>query len=413
MSDTQTPSLDYDVLVAGGGMVGASFALALADTGLRIGLVDSQDLSTLASQSLPKESFDPRVSAITPASQEFLDSLGVWQGVCERRCAPYTDMRVWDADGTGSIHFSAQEIHAPALGHIVENAILLAAIYGRIAETANIEVIAPVVLSGLDTRNSERQVCITLEDGRSISAALLVAADGANSKVRELAGFQTKEWDYEHQAIVTTVKTQLPHCATAIQSFMDEGTLAFLPLQQSVDGKDSQRYCSIVWSVLPEYAQTLMGMDDADFAHQLQTAIESKLGKIEHVDARQSFPLRQRHAVDYVQAGIALIGDAAHTIHPLAGQGVNLGFLDAQALAGEVRRTHAKQLAIGDLRFLRRYQRRRIGHNLGMMWVMEGFKRLFADQPLPVRWLRNIGMSGLNRASLIKHHVMRSAMGME
>lgn len=413
MSDTQAKSLDYDVIVAGGGMVGASFALALADTGLRIALVDSQDVSKLAQQAPKAERFDPRVSAITPASAAFLESLGVWQGVVERRCAPYTDMHVWDADGTGSIHFNAKEIHAPVLGHIVENAVLLAALYVRIAETRNIDVLAPVSLSGLTLSNAAQQVGITLEDGRSIYAALVVAADGANSKVRELAGFRTKEWDYEHQAIVTTVKTELPHGATAIQRFMDEGTLAFLPLQQSLESADSQQYCSIVWSVIPAYAESLMAMDDATFAKQLQASIENKLGKIEHLDTRYSFPLRQRHAVDYVQPGIALIGDAAHTIHPLAGQGVNLGFLDAKALADEVRRTHLKSLAIGDLRFLRRYQRRRIGHNLGMMWVMEGFKRLFADQPLPLRWLRNAGMSELDRSGIVKHQLMRSAMGME
>lgn len=413
MSDTQARRLDYDVIVAGGGLVGASFALALADSGLRIALVDSQDLGKLAAQVPSAERFDPRVSAITPASAAFLETLGVWQGVRERRCMPYTDMHVWDADGTGSIHFSAQEIHAPALGFIVENAILLAALYVRIAQTANIDVVAPVALNGLDLSNAQQQVSITLEDGRSISAALVVAADGANSKVRELAGFKTKEWDYEHQAIVTTVKTELPHGATAIQRFMDEGTLAFLPLQYGGDASAAQQYCSIVWSVLPTYAQSLMAMDDADFARHLQAAIENKLGKIEHLDTRYSFALRQRHAVDYVQSGIALIGDAAHTIHPLAGQGVNLGFLDASVLAEEVRRSHAKHLAIGDLRFLRRYQRRRIGHNLGMMWVMEGFKRLFADQPLPLRWLRNAGMSGLDRTGIIKHQLMRSAMGME
>ena len=413
MSENNAKSLDYDVLVAGGGMVGASFALALANSGLRIAVVDSQDLSKLAGQEKAKVNFDPRVSAITPSSQAFLESLAVWQGVLNRRCAPYSDMHVWDADGTGSIHFNAQEIHAAALGHIVENSIILAALYERIAATANIDVLAPVALHALEAGNHHGQVSITLEDGRSISAALLVAADGANSKVRELAGFQTKEWDYEHQAIVCTVKTELPHRATAIQRFMDEGTLAFLPLQQSSELVGTQQHCSIVWSVLPEFAKRLMEMDDAGFAIQLQAGIENKLGKIEHLDTRYSFPLRQRHAVDYVQPGIALIGDAAHTIHPLAGQGVNLGFLDAQALAEEVQRTHSKHLPIGDLRFLRRYQRRRIGHNLGMMWVMEGFKRLFADQPLPLRWLRNVGMSGIDRSAVIKHQLMRSAMGME
>lgn len=412
MANTNAQSLDYDVLIVGGGMVGASCALALADSPLRIALVDSQDLEHLAVHRPSTEQFDPRVSAITPASASFLEALGVWQGVLDRRCAPYTDMHVWEADGTGAIHFNAQEIHAPALGHIVENSVLLAALYARIAQVTNIEILAPVALTRLQMMNAAGRVEIELEDGRSLSAALVVAADGANSRVRELAGFKTKEWDYEHHAIVTTVKTALPHHATAIQRFMDEGTLAFLPLQQSREG-DEQHYSSIVWSLLPAKALSLMELDDASFARHLQAAIESKLGVIESVAPRFSFPLRQRHALDYVRSGIALIGDAAHTIHPLAGQGVNLGFLDAKALAQEVLRTHAKHVPIGEIRFLQRYQRRRIGHNLGMMWVMEGFKWLFADQSLPLRWLRNAGMSGLDGNSMIKHKLMRSAMGME
>ncbi len=414
MSDPKTAYLDYDVLVVGGGMVGASFALALADSGLRIAILDSQDVGQWVNKPLSEDDFDPRVSAITPASQTFLDSLGVWQGVSERRSAPYTDMHVWDADGTGSIHFNAREIHAPTLGYIVENSVLLASLYARISRVENLDLLAPVSLSSLElVQAAHAPVRITLEDGRQISTALLVAADGANSKVRELARFQTKEWDYEHQAIVCTVRTELPHRATAIQRFMDEGTLAFLPLQDNRTGALSQHYCSIVWSVLPDFADALMALNDGDFATRLEAAIESKLGKIERLETRYSFPLRQRHAIDYVRDGIALIGDAAHTIHPLAGQGVNLGFLDAKALAEEVLRAHTKQLPIGEFRVLRRYQRRRIGHNLGMMWVMEGFKWLFADQPLPLRWLRNAGMSGLDHTSVIKHQVMRSAMGME
>ena len=408
MPELDVNSVDYDLIIAGGGMVGASLALALADTSLRIAILDSQDLSQLAQVTLENSQFEPRVSAITHASKSFFTELGAWQGVESRRCSPYTDMHVWDADGTGSIHFAAQEIHADALGHIVENAVLLAAVYEQLMQAANIDLLSSKTLSGVE--KSSAGVRVALSDGRFLSARLLVGADGANSQVRALAGFATKEWDYEHHAIVTTVRTELAHDRTAIQRFMDEGVLAFLPLQ---DSDHEQHYCSIVWSVLPEFAARMMAKSDEQFCVALQSAIESRLGKIEHVAKRHCFPLRQRHATEYVQEGIALIGDAAHTIHPLAGQGVNLGLLDAKVLAKEVLRAHEKHLSLSDLRVLQRYQRARKGHNLGMMWVMEGFKRLFADQALPIRWLRNAGMSGLGRSHLLKRQVMRTAMGME
>lgn len=413
----------YDIVLVGGGLVGASLVLALAERGLRIAVLDTQPLSRQHWQREEPQAgldhFDPRVSAITPASQRFLDSLGVWDAVLERRASPYTDMHVWEADGTGSIHFAAGDIHCEALGHIVENAVLLAALHERLHGVSGVELLAPVSLESLERLPvpgpldaDQSRTVLTLADGRSLRARVLVAADGANSRVRELAGFKLSEWDYEHHAIVTTVRTGLPHQRTAAQRFMDDGVLAFLPLQ-TAPGVNDQHYCSIVWSVLPERAAKLMLLSDVEFAGALEVAIESRFGQIEHVDPRFSVPLRQRHARHYVQEGIALIGDAAHTIHPLAGQGVNLGFQDASALASQLLQALARQDEPGSLQVLRRYQRQRIGHNLGMMWVMEGFKRLYADQALPLRWLRNAGMAGLDRTVLLKSRIMHSAMGMD
>lgn len=415
---------EFDVVIVGGGMVGASLACALADSGLRLAVLDSQPFAAqdaapanLFTSPSAEPAFDPRVSAITPASQQFFNEIGVWDAIAARRLSPYTDMHIWDGDGTGSIHFSAADIHADLLGHIIENSVIVAALQQRLCGSNNISLLTPVTLTGLtppSSGSSEAQVQIELADGRCLRTRLLVAADGANSTVRELAGFQTREWDYQHHAIVTTVRTTLPHHQTAIQRFMDAGVLAFLPLRANpVSSLDGQRYCSIVWSVLPEIAQELMALDDSTFARELQAAIENRLGTIESVDKRYSFPLRQRHAHSYVQQGIALIGDAAHTIHPLAGQGVNLGLQDASVLAAEILLALNKGRDFADVRTLRRYQRRRIGHNLGMMWMMEGFKRLFAEQPLAVRWLRNAGMAGLDRTVLLKNHIMRSAMGIE
>jgi len=407
-----SPTTEFDIIVVGAGMVGVSFAIAMADSGLRLALLDSR--SPPATDNLSK-GFDPRVSAITPASRHFLSTLGAWDGIGRRRCSAYTDMHVWDADGTGSIHFAARDIHADNLGHIVENSVILAALHERLALLSNIDLLAPVTLTALQLPSPAGEtVRVTLNNGRCLSAKLLVAADGSHSKVRELAGFKTKEWDYEHHAIVTTVKTELRHRQCAIQRFMDAGTLAFLPLSAEVEAThEGQHYSSIVWSVVPEYGQTLMALNDTQFAVALQNGIESRLGAVTFVDQRFCFPLRQRHATDYVQPGVALIGDAAHTIHPLAGQGVNLGLEDANILARELTQSLEQKHDIAGLRTLRRYQRRRIGHNLGMMWTMEGFKRLFADQPLPLRWLRNAGMSGLDRTPMLKHRLMRAAMGVD
>ncbi len=415
----QSTVITFDVVVVGGGLVGASVALALAGTRLRIAVLDARPLPAPAAGYVPAERFDPRVSAITPASRRFLDTLGAWSGVEQRRSCVYTDMQVWEADGTGSIHFSARDIHCESLGHIVETGVLLDALHERLHALPDIALLAPVSLEALqrlpvpaplDADQSRTRV--QLADGRQLDARVLVAADGGASRVRELAGFELSEWDYEHQAIVTTVHTQLPHRHTATQRFMDEGVLAFLPLQASSVGAD-QHIASIVWSVVPDRAAALMALDDEAFARALEHAIEGRFGRIGQVDPRLCVPLRQRHAKQYVQEGIALVGDAAHTIHPLAGQGVNLGFADAAALAAQLREALERDDEIGSLQVLRRYQRQRIGHNLGMMWVMEGFKRLYADQALPLRWLRNAGMSGLDRSVLLKSRVMRAAMGVD
>jgi 2-octaprenylphenol hydroxylase len=255
---------------------------------------------------------------------------------------------------------------------------------------------------------------LTAGNGGSWTATLLIGADGPNSKIRQLAGFRTREWDYEHQAIVTTVRTELPHRATALQRFMASGPLAFLPLQaQLAEAGRQQHTCSIVWSLVPERAAELLAMEDVQFASELGIAIEHRLGAIEWTDRRFSFPLRQRHAVDYVQPNIALLGDAAHTIHPLAGQGVNLGFLDVEVLAKELTTALERRRPLADFSILRRYQRARKGHNLGMMGMMEGFKLLFAQDALPIRWLRNAGMSGVDQLGFLKNRLMREAMGIQ
>ena len=248
---------------------------------------------------------------------------------------------------------------------------------------------------------------LQLADGAALRADLLVAADGALSRVREMLDFRTREWDYGHRAIVTTVQVERPHRETAWQRFLPSGPLAFLPLP----GASGRHYCSIVWSLREELVDDLLALDEPAFCAALGAAFEHRLGAVQACSARFAFPLRQRHAVDYIQPGVALVADAAHTIHPLAGQGINLGLQDVAVLAEEVSAGLARGSSPGQLDVLRRYQRRRKGENLAMMAAMDGFKRLFEQEALPLRWLRNVGMRGVGQLKPLKQQLMRHAMG--
>ncbi len=400
-------------------MVGATLACLLEKLPLRIALLDrtpfnKDEIPFNLQQSTQQARFDPRVSAITRASRELFTELGIWQQIANKRCCGYQDMLVWDADGTGSVHFSAADINQDELGTIVENSIITGALQQRLAAIKNLQLIIPFAIASLDEIevDGEQRVQLVSDDGDRVSAKLLIAADGANSKIRQLANFTTREWDYNHQALVTTVRTEKPHHNTALQRFMETGPLAFLPLAVDASG-ENQQYCSIVWSMVPEKAEQIMALSDDDFNLQISAAIEHKLGAVQWSDRRMAFPLRQRHAKDYVRDNIVLVGDAAHTIHPLAGQGVNLGLLDVKVLAQELSRGFEAGRSLTDAAVLKRYQRKRIGHNLGMMWLMEGFKHLFAEQALPVRWLRNLGMSGVDNLSVVKNQLARRAMGLD
>ena len=252
---------------------------------------------------------------------------------------------------------------------------------------------------------------MTLDDGRQIDAKLVIAADGAQSKVRELAGFSVREWSYQQDAIVTTIHCQQHHQLAARQWFLPTGPLAFLPLQ-GIDDDESGSSCSIVWSQDSAEAERLMALSDEEFCKELTRVSEGALGEILSIDRRFKIPLNQRHAADYVKPGLVLIGDAAHSIHPLAGQGVNLGFKDVAVLAEELARAASLGISPGSELVLQRYQRRRKADNLGMMAVMEGFKRLFGSDQVPLRLLRNAGMSRLNSIMPIKKAIVREVMGL-
>ncbi len=396
--------MQADLIIVGAGMVGSTLALALEGSGLDILVLDASPLE--AADFDPQGGFEPRVSALSAASQRIFERLGAWPEMSARRVSPYTDMHVWDGSGTGQIHFSAETVHAEVLGHIVENRVVQDALLETMQRRGGQRLLGAARFERLERMPQGWQ--LTLDDGRQLNAPLLVAADGANSAVRRLAGCETREWDYLHQAIVTSVRCSEPHQRTAWQRFTDDGPLAFLPLERDGD----QHWCSIVWSVTELEARRLMALDDVAFRAALGRAFEQRLGEVEEVDPRLCIPLRQRHAKRYVQPGLALIGDAAHTIHPLAGQGVNLGLLDAAVLAEVIEAAMARGERPENIRVLSRFERRRMPHNLAMMAAMEGFERLFQADPLPLRWLRNTGLKAVQALPEAKALFVRQALGL-
>jgi 2-octaprenylphenol hydroxylase len=388
----------FDVVVAGGGMVGAAFAVACAGRGLSIAVIEARE----PRRDWPAGEIDLRVSALSRASQRILERLGAWGRIAELGASPYREMHVWDAVGKGSIHFDSAELGEQDLGHIVENRVIQLALWERLEASEDIELLCPA--KGGEIALDEDSAVLDLEDGRRVRARLLVGADGRDSWVRDRVGIATQGWLYDQEAIVANVRIGEPHRETAWQRFLPTGPLAFLPLR---DGR-----CSIVWSVAESRARELMAMDEPGFRRELEQAIEGRLGRIGEIGPRGAFPLRLQHAKEYVRPHLALIGDAAHAVHPLAGQGVNLGFLDAAQLAASLDEALAKRRDIGGLWALRRYERARRGDNMLMLSAMDGFKRLFSTGNLPLAALRSAGLAAADRLTPVKRLFMQQALGL-
>lgn len=390
---------DTDMIIVGAGMVGATLACALGQQGFRVTLIEA----VKPDFNWPAESVDQRVSAITGASQKIFQRLGVWQTMSEQRVSPYQEMYVWDATGSGSIHFDSADLGLPYLGHIVENRVILFALHQQLAMLETVQLMTPATISAVAF--SDDKVCVSLDNGKKLTAALVVAADGSRSKLRELAGIETTGWAYQQQGVVAHIITSKTHQNTAWQRFMPDGPLAFLPLS---DGSSS-----IVWSTTPAHADELLAMDDSAFLDALQQSFGDALGRMLACGPRAAFPLHLQHAKKYTLPRLALLGDAAHTVHPLAGQGVNLGLADAASLAEVLVDARQQARDIGAHAVLRRYERWRKGENLAMMATMDGFKRLFGSTQPAVARLRNWGLGLTDRVGPVKNLIMKQAMGLE
>ncbi|WJV54373.1 FAD-dependent 2-octaprenylphenol hydroxylase [Prodigiosinella aquatilis] len=389
----------FDVVIAGGGMVGLALACGLQGSGLRVAVLEKQPMDEQPSG--PDHAL--RVSAINTASEYLLRQLGVWQSITEQHVSPYNDMFVWDQDSFGHISFSGKEFGFSHLGHIIENNVIQRALWQRASHASDITLMAPVTLKQVVWGDNE--AFITLEDGGMLTARLVVGADGAHSWLRQHADIPLTFRDYGHHALVANIRTVNPHQSVARQVFHGDGMLAFLPLSDPY-------LSSIVWSLPPTRAQMLMALPADEFNKQLAMEFDMRLGLCQIESQRQSFPLTARYARSFAAHRLVLMGDAAHTIHPLAGQGVNLGFMDVAELIAELKRLQSQGKDIGEYLYLRRYERKRKHSAALMLASMQSFRDLFAGNHPAKKLLRDIGLKLADTLPGIKPTLVRQAMGL-
>lgn len=388
----------FDIVIVGAGIVGLVQALALKDCGLKVAVIDSQ-----APPQAPEGEPLFRVSALTQASQNVFQALGALHNITSQRCAHYSAMRVWEQDSFGLIEFEAKDVDQQNLGCIVENQAVQASLWQLALEANFITLFANSEINKLAL--SGQGSFISLSDERMLSARLVIGADGANSLVRKQADFPLTFWDYDQHAIVATVKTALAHDNIARQIFTPTGPLAFLPLWQP-------NYCSIVWSQDEAQASRLSHLSPDDFNKALTVAFDAHLGLCELVSERQSYPLKMRYARQWLADGVVIVGDAAHTIHPLAGQGANLGILDAVVLAEQIIALVKADKDFALAKNLRPFERWRKTEALKMIASMEGFKRLFSGTNQAKKLLRDLGLASVNRLSSSKAMIVKQALGL-
>lgn len=380
-------------------MVGMTLALALVkETSLSVAILEAQ-----ATQSpWTAEHYHHRVSALSLASQRILEKLNVWESIKQKRVSPFTWIEVWDAETKSDITFDKKDIFVTHLGHIVENNAIQEALIESVKMHTQIAYLTSMRLASL--QKHQDYVALTTESDQCFKAKLIVGADGARSWLRESANIEVEVSDYDQLAIVATVKTEKPHDRCARQVFLKTGPLAHLPLADA-------HQTSIVWSLPTEEAKRLMALEDEPFCAELTAAFDSRLGSVLEISKRYTFPLRKQQAKQYIKPRIALVGDAAHTIHPLAGQGVNMGFLDAASLAELVIEAFHKHRDFSSIALLKRYERWRKADNLTLHQGVDMIKNLFQSEKPTVHQLRKVGLNLTEAMPWFKKLFIQHAVG--
>ncbi len=390
----------YDVLIVGSGVVGLAQALLLAqEKNLHLALIDAKN----SKASWSETTHDARVYAITPHSKKILEKAGVWDSIQSKRLSLFK--RMWIGDGLSEMMFDHAQLGVPALGYIIEENLLRSVLLEKLSSLSQVDLFfsaEPVAL-----QENEEGIQLSFASKNPLRTRLLIAADGAHSWVRAQAGITMREHDYQHSALIAQIETEEPHQETARQFFLSnsafpKGPLAFLPLQNS-------HHCSIVWSTSPQAAESLFKMDETALQRLLTQASDSRLGNIRAVSERHLFPLSERRVEHYIKNRLALIGDAAHTLHPLAGQGVNLGLADAALLAEVIFGAIDKNRDYACFTNLRRYERARKSENSLMQGAVKLIKAVFETENKGLSFLRNQGLKIVNQSVLLKTFIAHQA----
>ncbi len=385
---------EFDIIIVGAGLVGASFAQAMQDSGLKLALVES------VAPTAPAPEWTSRVYAISPGSIEFLSESGAWQQFDASRIAPVLGMHIYGDDGKAKLDFDAHQSGLSELAVIAEVRHMQYGLWQVLQRQENLELFCPARCASL--RLQEEIAVLRLEDGRELRAPLIVGADGRESWVRSQAGMDAEPAPYCQMGVIANFETELPHGEAAWEWFRGDGVLAFLPLPGN--------RISIVWTAFEEHAAELMALSPEGFCHQVQEASHSALGELKLLSKPAAFPLRLLHLEHLVKSRVALIGDAAHNVHPLAGQGVNLGFQDARELA-KVLKARGPQPDCGDYFLLRRYERARKADILAMQMVTDGLQKLFNNRNPALKLARNLGLSLTGSLPWLKNGLVQHAVG--
>lgn len=407
----------FDIVVVGAGMVGAALATGLGQSGFRVALVDKQT----APQHDPEAPPDIRVSALSAGSERYLQQLGAWPDMMALRTTVYRRLAVWDETShplsaliprkPTEVVFDAAELSASHLGHIVENRITQQALWQCAERQPSVTVLSGAGVTALE--NGRKAATVTLDNDSVLSCQLIIGADGGQSRIRELAGIGVTRDQYAQQAMVISVRYCGPVQDITWQAFHPSGPRAFLPLHSAGNAHPGESWASLVWYDSPEALARLKALDDAALIAAIQQGFPSDLPPLTHIDTRASFPIARQHAKQYLNNRVVLVGDAAHTINPLAGQGVNLGFQDAACLQSMIREA---QRAGGDLAaplWLSRYEQQRRPANRRMMLAMDAFYHLFSNRIPPLHLLRNLGLGAARALPFARNRVARYAMGID
>jgi 2-octaprenyl-6-methoxyphenol hydroxylase len=392
-------NMPFDVIVVGGGLAGLVQTAVLARAGFAVLLVEAQKLPAMQ-----EKNYDLRTTALSAVSQQILDDLGVWPALSVHACA-IRDIHIADGDAAGYLHFNAAEVQAEAFGWIVENFNLRAALLNLIQKFPHVEIAAPCTVT--DIQNNQADITVILSDGRRATAKLVIAADGRHSFVRQWAGIETRSHDYQTTAVVCQLWHEQDHHHHAIEHFMPHGPLAILPMNKR--GKIFQS--SLVWSETPARAADLIAMNDTDFNHLLYNHMPH-YGKIGVVGARRAYPLGLQHALRYFAPRIALISETVHAMHPIAGQGLNVGMRDVACLAGLLTDARRLGLDIGASQLLQRYGAMRLPDSLAMSAATHGLDKMFSNDYVSLALLRRMGLQMVGKLPPVKKFFMRYAMGL-